>query len=295
MQKILSTFAAIALLTACNPNSGAQNAETGFAGGIMGGDEVASGAPEAKSLIFILMTQTVNGKITPTSICTGTLIGEDTVLTAAHCVSETKVENGVRTYVPLEPKQLFIVWGTRPMEKFDGLVQARSFKIHEKYMTSGNALDNHDVAVLKFKGQRPAGTEIAEMPAASDSKDQFDFTAIGYGRNVGARNDPAGGGSGILRILKQRTGYFVFDSNREFAVDQRDGKGVCSGDSGGPAMVYRDGQRAKIMGIASRAIAVGAPKEETEAPDFNICKYVTIYSSVAAFRAWIDQAATTLP
>lgn len=153
--------------------------------------------------------------------CTGTVIGSRVILTAKHCVS-TMDQNqqyatgklsvsGFGIWVGQQPQ--ITPWNWNP-----------KYTITETRTTDGNTITDNDIAVMI------TAQPMEETPYPIISSYPSDFVGsqvqlIGYGL------DGCGGGnSGAkLRTTDQVTGYEGFNS----FISQ--GKGIASGDSGGPA------------------------------------------------------------
>ena len=162
--------------------------------------------------------------------------------------------------------------------------------------TEGDA-DAYDIALIRFAGGRPAGTEVALLPDGPPSDIIVPFIAAGYGRANGFLNkkptaeNPTG--SGTLRLASLKA-LFLFDHDREFVVDQTEGTGICLGDSGGPALVKRPDGKYIVIGVVSRVIAAGTTDEDAKAPEFNMCEHSSIYTSVSGFSDWVRKTIVQL-
>ena len=83
-------------------------------------------------------------------VCTGTVIGKDTVITAAHCIfgHEDTLFNGYATSGHGSPAQKDAV---KPYGQF----KVKSFKAHESYMDKNERKHythvNHDVAIITYE------------------------------------------------------------------------------------------------------------------------------------------------
>jgi len=129
----------------------------------------------------------------------------------------------------------------------------------------------------------PAGYKSVPLyPNMDKIKSSDEMIVAGYGLSWawGLKS-----GAGILRsttlkVKEPRSG------KTELLFSQTLKHGVCSGDSGGPAFVKKDGQL-YLAAVASRSASydvVGAPQ----------CSIDSTYTRVDAYAAWIKKASAIL-
>ncbi|MCA9665485.1 MAG: trypsin-like serine protease, partial [Myxococcales bacterium] len=145
-------------------------------------------------------------------LCTATLIGNTTVVTAAHCIKS----GSTHTFILDSGEQ----------------IAASSTHVHPQYQGEGSS---YDIAVVRLSKQ-PAnvapGVVATSAPAVGTA-----ITLIGYGvtmcNSVGQCNNDAN--------VKRRTTNSISKLYQvEFRFDG--GQSTCKGDSGGPAFATLGGR-----------------------------------------------------
>jgi hypothetical protein len=216
--------------------------------------------------------------------CSGTLLTQNLILTAHHCVADLSsqdgatVECGVTEFGPPDrPSDLLV-----SIEANVGQEGKDPFVVDKIWLPPnvGSGVCGNDIALLLLSGDGiPPSDATPIEPALSNEVVPNDiFAAIGYG--LQDPNDEEGRTLGHRMSVNDAQVYCTGASCRTPTVMDREWEAespICSGDSGGPAL----DQSGRVAGVTSR----GDP-ECTRA----------IYSSVYAWRDFIRdsvvQAAT---
>lgn len=225
--------------------------------------------------------------------CTGTMLANNLVLTARHCVADTDEYAACDADgTPLaggavrgnhKASDLWIFTGPkRPDYRPDIKPNGVGAQILDD---GGKNLCNHDIALIVLKDPIQ---DAPIMPLRLDADvDKTDIiTAVGWG--VTDKTDQPD-------IRQTRSGIKVEsigpDSNAEPPVAANEfqvGESICSGDSGGPAIAQSTGA---IVGIVSRG--GNGSQQNTSDPSANCINAENLYTKVAPFKDFILQAYDT--
>lgn len=196
--------------------------------------------------------------------CSGSIIAEDLILTAAHCISNGAMSVVFRTNM--------FASGTGDVIPVTGKI------IHASYAPSGSNIVPYDIALLKL--QRAIPTRYKPVKLLPSSKPLVPGEAVlqaGFGETI-----VRGGGSfGLLRSVNNN--YLGKASYGRIRVANKNFTGTCSGDSGGPLFVNKDGEW----------FVAGALSGGVESKQYG-CHGGGTYTGTAEFSDWILRAAQQL-
>lgn len=206
----------------------------------------------------------VNGQVAPTgslinkhtvmvrlgkSLCSGTLLAPDIVITAAHCLEN--IRSGVTVHFGVQGER-----GQRPVIRF---------RAHPGYKGFAN-----DMAILRITGGLPAGSGPA--PVLDESPGQIPrdrkIIAAGYGDTQAHVGDV-----GLLRYAPLE----IMGTHEDQVVLRGHGTSTCFGDSGGPAFLDHEGELI-LFGVVSGSLASGES-----------CGGTLIFNRLDAHADWITQ------
>ena len=246
-------------ISACSTAAGEQvgGQSQAIAGGI---------ADSSHQDVFLLARESQNSG----ALCTATLIAPNLLLTARHCVSQgtgsEHVTCGDSTLgLPYPPSAFFATNDPQPQNDspFFTAVDVR---------VPGQGVDTcgYDVALIILAKNVPADVSTPAIPRIDREVMPGEiYTAVGYGEDAsGNRNSTRMERQGLSVACEPGSCGEGVEST-EFRGDT----GICSGDSGGPAL-DADG---KVVGVVSR----GGPDCDTP-----------VYGTVTAWQDFIIATAT---
>lgn len=286
----------LVLLAACGSKNNKPNQliESKNSSAIIGGTKVKDGAEVGSSIVGIYDTI---GQFT----CTGSLLTDNVVLTAAHCI-----ENGGKGIKIVFGVQLIATVMAREVDIQNNFVRrATSAIVHPGYNEKENEIKNtdwNDLALIKFAGSVPEGFKPATFLTDSSILKKGQMVKLaGYGvTNVDVqpinakkyKNIDAAIDSGeVVCDDDKKTHCYKMDfqgddelyetmapieslSVSEIHLDESLGHGTCEGDSGGPAYIEKDGVN-YLFGITSRGT-------------FS-CDSSGVYTNALVFKQWIEE------
>lgn len=291
MRFMVAAIAAL-VLASCGKHEGGP-LDSAPSAAIIGGTLVPENAPLSQSVVGIYDDA---GQ----AICTGSLIGDGLVLTAAHCVYESSPE---KLKIIFATDIMAVLGTSEPDIKAELMRDVIDFKYHEKYSPEEqetNDFDWSDIAIIKFKGATPSGYHSATLlENGKILRPGMTAIMVGYGVSqvstypIEARKvknlkealaigevicdddhkdciEVSMTGDGELRETYATIAHIV---RSEIRLDESHGRATCSGDSGGPIYIEQEGQR-YLIGVTSRGS--------------QLCDRVGIYTNAAYYKDWID-------
>ncbi len=279
-------LASVLALTACSKMHATggevfSGDQSGQINGIVGGSAVAATEDIAKMTVQIFTVQPTvdeNGqvKVAGVASCTGSLLADNIVLTAAHCTAANP--NFIFLYFSAKSADLKTLSLKDPL-----LRRVVGGKVGSAWpkLQAAQQSDWGDIALLRFEGGLPEGYQLARLlPKGQELKARQTVTLAGFGLTDGVRNTET---DKLLRV-----DIPIADPNysrSEMLVDSGNGKGPCHGDSGGPAYVQINGQR-YVAGTTSRA--------DRKTDPLGQCIGDTVYTKVQPYLTWIANSMKSL-
>jgi secreted trypsin-like serine protease len=240
-------LAALSALSSCAPQEQSSHliAQTHS---IIGGNLVEDNSDIAASAVVIDIE---NGK----SMCTGTLITEHVVLTAAHCVLKSPDDPSM---IPAEKLHLYFgnvvvqIKDPNPYQNYRAQAFAHKVVTFDEHPNK-DYRDLHDLALIEFKESLPDGLKPAALASPAQAHDPVllskEVLVVGFGIS---KNTYKPKGPEYLRQVALNINGFEKHSIAELISPEFKPHALCSGDSGGPVYFNIDG-RFYLWGVNSKS------------------------------------------
>jgi MYXO-CTERM domain-containing protein len=221
--------------------------------------------------VFLLVSHRTQG----VALCSASLIAPNLLLTARHCVSDVTSEQvtcGTTEAGAPYPANTFYATNAESIDQVGSFFAVSAISVP----SDGTDICGFDIALVTLKTAVPASIATplvprVDLPVAAGEL----YSAVGYGQDMP-------GDAGIAGDRRGRTGLKVNCApgtcSGAVEADEFIGEaGICSGDSGGPAL----DSAGEVVGVVSRSA--------------DNCNH-PVYGSVAAWKDWMigvaKQAAT---
>ncbi|KHD87783.1 MAG: protease [Bdellovibrio sp. ArHS] len=253
---------------------------SGHSFGIVGGKTLGSGNELSSSTVMVVHIDDDKKE----SVCTGTLIDDDKVLTAAHCT-----QRFAGTTVIAFSNNVDCVLNA-PKRTLRMVVQRA---IPDDYIYSKNTSwtnSSYDLAILKFRGGLAPGYKVRELPSAGFQINAADTLVMaGYGvtnentKDSGLLRFTTASGERISDRFHLALANHVIKIPQTLVLEQQD-NGVCKGDSGGP-LYAKTPQGLVLVGITS----MGVDHRTKDEKNSRVCHGVGIFTDLRDNLPWIRE------
>ncbi|KAJ2078236.1 hypothetical protein H4R24_004625, partial [Coemansia sp. RSA 988] len=241
--------------------------------------KIAGGEPAAKDKFSFVANLRVNTE-TRNTLCTGSLIGSNVVLTAGHCVVNSDSSD-------LYDKSSFKVRFTHSSND----AKADPYAVSEviPHPDFNHATLDNDIALLILKDDVPDSVASTIKIYTGSVDTDTSIIAAGFGLT-----DPNNGSSIATELMKVdlklgtdsycKDIYGKYDPKLLLCTDGTEGKDTCSGDSGGPLVTPIDNNdNVALLGTTSFAPVTGANPQGLCAQKGSSGFYVHL----SAYLGWI--------
>jgi secreted trypsin-like serine protease len=210
------------------------------AGAILGGVEVAADDPGGRAAVIVSSRH---------SSCTGLVYGESYIVTNAHCLMNEDFTGTVA------PQDVTVTYGRGLRQPDAAARRVAALVIHENFLASadGYVIDSEDIALIRIEGTHPAGAVGAELPTITNDyvvccvprprawplvwMDVYGFGAAPKGEVLHKLRANAVAPDAVWKGLDPKGIYRPRQLRTEIGQSAGGPRGICHGDSGGPAFL----------------------------------------------------------
>lgn len=224
--------------------------------------------------------------------CTGTMIREDVILTAAHCVTNLlKNQQGVDCPNDVDPPKYTFKVDLIAEARAGQVVATRKVVTHPMFAPQGcveppGPQQWNDIALVFLKDP-VKGAKLQRLPTPQDAatlvREGVKTRIVGYGKSITDQDTTAG---------QQRNGTatLVKAGATEIQVGQANEQQACQGDSGGPVFSNPDGtwDQQVQLGVVSRLRTLRCPSlaDLLNPPK---CENGALYTRIDPYLDWINK------
>lgn len=239
--------------------------------GIIGGKRLSQNGPLGRGTAYV---QVEHQKNVIYGRCSAALVGNNMILTAAHCFDD----------VPKDAlaSRTLILFGNDIDKSCRNLVTVRSVEavsVHPGW--SGLPGGGNDLALVRIEGSAPNWAlplPVLNTPPRNLANQDSYLAGYGKVRDIEVKEtDVSPLKFATVRAFQPNEGVDYGPGYLEF--DTSKGEAMCQGDSGGPATT-KDNGIVKLIGIAS---FVSFPKAKPT------CQLMAVYTSVAHYQSWLQK------